>query len=106
RGQQSVDDGDGVVGAFRGRQHRDRAFTEFQPVRLAGAQHVEGVRCHFSAVSGACRDERLGGGEHDTGVGRVTDGDRGLCVGGGDRRVRGGGEEIFGKGGEKAADPR
>jgi hypothetical protein len=37
-------------------------FTELDPTRLAGAQHVEGMRCQFGGVGGAGRDERRGRG--------------------------------------------
>jgi hypothetical protein len=63
---------------------------------LAGAQHLDGMQRKFGGVSGAGRDERFGGNDHDAGIGLVTDGDRQLCVRRSHCRICAGGEEMLG----------
>jgi len=50
------------------------------PRRLGRSAHLDGMQRTVGGVSGAGRDERFGGNDHDAGIGLVTDGDRQLCV--------------------------
>ena len=69
------------------RQHRYGLFTEFQPLRLPGAQRLERLQRKVSGVNSARGNQCLRGIEHDSGIGFVADRCRNASMGGGEPEV-------------------
>ena len=69
RSEQSVGDGDVSLARCAVGCRRRRAFTELEPnTGWPGRSMSKACKAGRGGVSGAGRDQRLGGGEHDPGV--------------------------------------